>query len=69
MGRSARRLASERYDWDRIAEAAAEILDHKTRRRVLVLNDYPMTPATFGGRVRMLQLYKALGGGWKVASQ
>jgi len=58
VGRAARRLAGERYDWDRIAEAEAEILHHKTHRRVLVLNDYPMTPVSTGGTVRLFNHYR-----------
>ncbi|MBN1868527.1 glycosyltransferase [Candidatus Sumerlaeota bacterium] len=61
MGRAARDLAETRYDWARISEDAAEILHHKTHRRVLVLSEYPVTPASFGGKVRMRHLYGALG--------
>ena len=58
LGAAARRIACDRYDWDRIADSAAEILHHKTRRRVLVLNDYPVTPVSFGGRARLLNHYR-----------
>jgi glycosyltransferase involved in cell wall biosynthesis len=58
IGRASRRLAGERYDWDHIAEAEAEILHHKTHRRVLVLNDYPMTPVSTGGTVRLFNHYR-----------
>ncbi|NQU42468.1 glycosyltransferase family 4 protein [bacterium] len=58
LGKSARAMAEGRYDWRSISDSAAEILLHKTTRRVLVLNDFPVTPARSGGSVRIVQHYR-----------
>jgi glycosyltransferase involved in cell wall biosynthesis len=60
LARAAREIACNRYDWDRIAEDTAEILHHKTHRHILVLNDYPITPVTFGGQARILNHYRSV---------
>ena len=60
LARAGRELVCERFDWDRIAEDAAQVLRHKTRNRILVLNDYPVAPVTFGGKVRLFNHYKAV---------
>lgn len=60
MGRSARKQAETTFNWATIAENMANVLHRKTHRKVLVLNDFPVTPLRYGGQVRMLHHYQAL---------
>ena len=71
LGDSARALAYERYTWrsitDRMHEAlklrlaaSPERLHSADRRRILVLNDFPVGSAASGGEVRIARLLAAL---------
>ncbi len=71
LGDSARALAYERYTWRSIAERMHEALESRIeaasrgsssadRRRILVLNDFPVGRAAAGGEVRIARLLAAL---------
>ncbi len=53
LGAEARRTVMERHSWEKITEDLAQAYDLKTSPRVLILNDYPVTPAEQGGQVRI----------------
>jgi len=55
-----RDLATEKFDWDAIGDKLKHLLEIKMSRRVLMLNDYPMTPVTAGGKIRLQALGKEL---------
>lgn len=59
--RAVRRLATSRFDWDIIGEHLRSFIEIKTSRRVLMLNDYPISPVTAGGKIRLDALGKYLG--------
>jgi glycosyltransferase involved in cell wall biosynthesis len=48
-----RDLVRAHFSSDRIGDQVAEILDHKSSRRIIMLNDYAVTPADAGGRIRI----------------
>ncbi|MFP4379078.1 MAG: glycosyltransferase family 4 protein [Candidatus Sumerlaeia bacterium] len=58
LGKTARKVVAKKWNWDQIGLDAARVLHQKTHRRVLVLNDYQITPAIFGGKVRVMNHYK-----------
>ena len=71
LGDSARALAYERYTWRSIADgmhqaleallrASSAIPHTSNRRRILVLNDFPVESAAAGGEVRIARLLAAL---------
>jgi glycosyltransferase involved in cell wall biosynthesis len=53
LAREGRAHAAANFGWDVIADRVANVYELKTGRRVLVINDYPMTPADSGGRIRV----------------
>ncbi len=54
LGEAGRELAEERFSWRKIGEAVADIYTLKTsRRRIVILNDFPVLPAQQGGQVRI----------------
>lgn len=60
MAAAARHHATTALGWDRGARALAEAIDQKTGRRLVILNDYPVTPAEQGGQVRIQAVGEAL---------
>lgn len=48
-----RQHAVARFDWAGIVERLRSLLEHKLSPRVLMLNDYPVTPVMSGGQVRL----------------
>ncbi len=71
LGDSARALAYERYTWRSITDgmhealepllAASSAISHSAdRRRILVLNDFPVGSASAGGEVRIARLLASL---------
>jgi FkbM family methyltransferase len=67
MGRAARDKAHEAYTWAHIAERYARQLaplalaaTARSRRRILVLNDFPVTARSGGGEVRIFELLREL---------
>lgn len=57
---ASRAHVEDRFSWDAIGESLADLLDLKLGPRILMLNDYPMTPATSGGRIRVEAVGHAL---------
>lgn len=53
LARAGRELVRMNFSSDRIGDQVAEILDHKSSRRTIMLNDYAITPADAGGRIRI----------------
>ncbi|MDX2176975.1 MAG: glycosyltransferase family 4 protein [Candidatus Sumerlaeia bacterium] len=60
LSAAGRDLACARYDWAAIGESLRDLYRHKTARKVLVLNDYPVQPADAGGRIRIDAVERAL---------
>ncbi|MBI5154305.1 glycosyltransferase, partial [Candidatus Poribacteria bacterium] len=60
LARNARQLAEGRFSWDSIADELHQVLDHRSSRRIIMLNDYPVTPVDQGGRVRLNALARSL---------
>lgn len=48
-----RQHVEQHYSWNLIARQLRELLELKTSPRLLMLNDYPVTPVNSGGRVRL----------------
>lgn len=53
LRREARGHAEATFHWEGIAERLRDLLLHRTSRRLLVVNDFPATPVTSGGKVRL----------------
>ncbi len=63
LGEAGRQLAEERFSWRKIGESVAEIYTLKTsRKRIVILNDFPVTPAQQGGQVRIDAVARELAG-------
>ncbi len=60
LAREGRTLVRERFSWDAIAERVHEILTTKARRRVVLLNDFPLSPVQSGGQSRLLAVGRRL---------
>ena len=66
LGLAAREEAYARYSWAQIAAGYARDLDllkgaARQRRRILVVNDFPVSACLGGGEVRIFQLLRELG--------
>ncbi len=67
LGSAARSHAEVHFSWDTIGESLCDLIELKMNPRVLMLNDYPMTPATSGGKIRLEALgHQLAGSGQKV---
>lgn len=53
LGREARRLVEEEFGWQSIGDRVADLYTLKLRRRIIIMNDYPVWPAEQGGQVRV----------------
>lgn len=53
LRRAGRELVQANFSADRIGDQMGEILEHKSSRRIIMLNDYAVTPADAGGRIRI----------------
>jgi glycosyltransferase involved in cell wall biosynthesis len=60
LAREGREHVIHSFSWDAIAESVHELLTIKTRRRVLLLNDFPASPVQSGGQVRLQAVGKQL---------
>ncbi len=60
MGEQARQLAEEEYAWSTIGDKVLDLYTLKLGRRVIILNDYAVTPAELGGQVRIDQVARRL---------
>ncbi len=63
MAREARAFIERRYTWDAIAADVENLIEIKSRRRVVILNDFPVTPVIGGGQARLLALGRELARG------
>lgn len=60
LRRESRAHVEAKFAWDAIGERLCDLLELKTGPRILMLNDYPMSPATSGGRIRVEAVGNAL---------
>jgi len=60
LAREGRAHAERSFSWDAIAQNVEELLERKAQRRVLLINDFPVTPATSGGQARLYQTGRRL---------
>ncbi|MGF1572858.1 MAG: glycosyltransferase family 4 protein [Sumerlaeia bacterium] len=50
---NARRKAESEFDWNTIAQKFLDVTKMRTSPRVLMLNDYPISPVAAGGQIRL----------------
>ncbi|MEQ8822103.1 MAG: glycosyltransferase family 4 protein [Sumerlaeia bacterium] len=53
LAENARAHTVANFSWDVIAGEMRNVLEIKTRPRILILNDFPVTPVDLGGKVRL----------------
>jgi len=60
LAREGRDHVAQRFSWDAIARSIHEVFTIKTNRRVLLVNDFPVSPVQSGGQARLMAVGRQL---------
>lgn len=56
LARNGREHVASKFSWGAITQQVHELLELKTRRRVILLNDFPVSPVVSGGQSRLISV-------------